>query len=250
MPERISLLFFGLLLTFYASMPASAQKTPLTPGKEDIQQAQEDAEVQPAPPPKSVINIEVKNDLLSVELADVDFGTAIRAVADKAGFKIEGSGDVFGRKLNAKFSDMEVERGVLRLLTLVRESNYMLYYDTKGMISKLEIFGITASRTPGNNSTQSLRSTPSFRQPVISPNVSEPRRPATIRLPQTRRIPPLVRRRPVVTRPVTIPSAQPALQTPDAAKPQSEEENGEGEETVDEIPYVAPQPGSSPSQVR
>lgn len=244
MSDRFSLLFLCLLLAFFAAMPASAQKTPQVPGPMAAPSSQEDQEPQPEPL-KSVLNVEIKNDLLSVELANIDFGAAIRAVADKAGFKIEGTGEVFSRKLNTRFTDIEVERGVLRLLTLVKESNYMLHYDTNGLISKLEIFGLGSGKTPSVTTRQPLRPTPALRQPAVSPDSPQTQRPAAISpVPQTRPLPPVARRRPVISRP--IPSSQPAAQPSGTAKPQPSEEDKEEEESVDEIPYVAPQPRPAP----
>jgi hypothetical protein len=247
MSDRFSLSFLCLLLAFFATMPASAQKTPPVPKPDTAPSSQEDQEPQPEPP-KSVLNVEVKNDLLSVELENVDFGTAIKAVAEKAGFKIEGTGEVFSRKLNTRFTDIEVERGVLRLLTLVKESNYMLHYDTKGLISKLEIFGIGSGKAPSITTRQPLRPAPALRQPAVSPDPPQTQRPATVSpMPQTRPMPPVVRRRPVPSRP--IPPSQPAAQSPISATPQAAEVGGEEEESVDEIPYVAPQPRLAPSPV-
>jgi len=249
MSDRFSLSFLCLGLAFFAAMPASAQKAPQVSKTEAAPSAQEDQAPQPEPP-KSVLNVEIKNDLLSVELENINFGAAIKAVADKAGFKIEGTGEVFSRKLNTRFTDIEVERGVLRLLTLVKESNFTLHYDIKGLISKLEIFGISTEKAPSAAAKQPLRPAPPVRQTSVSPNTPQVQRPATVspNMPQprqpsvspspvTRQSQPVVRRRPAPSRPIP---PQPAAQPSDAAKPQAAEEDEEEEESVDEIPYVAP----------
>ncbi len=247
MSDRFLLSFLCLLLAVFLAMPASAQKTPQAPKPEAAPAAQEGQEPQPEPP-KSVLHVEIKNDLLSVELANVDFRAAMKAVADKAGFKIEGTGEVFSRKLNTRFMDMEVERGVLRLLTLVKESNYMLHYDTKGMISKLEIFGIESGKAASvaTPTRQPLRPTT-----VLRPADSlQPQRPETVApVPRRRIIPPAPVRRPVMSRPVTTPS-QPAAQPSGAVKTPAAEEGNEEEEPVAEIPYVTPQPRLAPASVR
>lgn len=243
MSDRFSLSFLCLLVVFFAAMPASAQKAPQVPVPEAAPLAEEDHEQQPEPP-KSVLNVEIKNNLLSVELENVDFGTAILAVADKAGFKIEGTGEVFSRKINTRFTKIEVERGVIRLLTLVKESNYTLYYDSKGLISKLEIFGKGSGRAPSVTSRQPLSPTPALRQPAVTPDSPQPQRPATVSpIPQRQPMQPVVRRR----RP--LPS-QPAAQPATSARPQATEETEEYdeiEESVNEIPYVAPQPRFTPA---
>jgi len=245
MSERFLLSCLCLLLAVViAAMPVSAQKAPQAPKPQAALSSQEDPEPKPEPP-KSVLNIEIRNDLLSVELENVDFGAAIKAVGEKAGFKIEGRGEVFSRKLNTRFTDIEVERGVLRLLTLVKESNYMLHYDTRGLISKLEIFGIESGKAPSVASTarQPLRPTPALRQPA---DVPQTQRPVAAPFVPRRRIVPAVPGR--IPRPVapSLPAAQPS----GAPKTQTADENNGEEEPVAEIPYVTPQPGLAPAPAR
>jgi len=244
MADRFSLSVLCLLLVFFATVQAADQKAPQMPGSVSAPSVEESQETPPEPP-KSVLTVEIKNDLLSVELENVSFGTAIKAVADKAGFKIEGAGEVFNRKMNTRFSDIEVERGVLRLLSLVKETNYMLHYDTKGQINKLEIFGISSVSTPGAT-TRPTTPTPAFRRPAVSPVLPQTPRPSTVTpMPQPRRMPPVVRRRPVISRPTT--SSQPAAALPSGdVKPEPDDDNDADEEPVEVIPYVAPQPGTAP----
>ena len=225
MSDRFSLVFFCLLVVFFAAMPAAAQKAPKLQGTETVPSSQESQELKPEPP-KSVINVEIKDDLLSVELANVDFRAAISAVADKAGFKIEGTGEVFSRKLNTRFTDIEIERGVLRLLSLVQESNYMLYYDTKGLIITLKIFGIRSGKAPSVTTaqSQSLRTTSIFRRPAVSSDLPPNLRPKTVRFPETRRV-----RKPLPSEAISTSTPLPAAQPSDAAMPQTREQNDEEE---------------------
>ncbi|MBI5074592.1 MAG: hypothetical protein HZB62_05425 [Nitrospirae bacterium] len=253
MSDRFSLLFCCLLFIFFAALPVSAQKLPQAPKPEAAPSVQEDQEPKPEPPRK-VLNVEITNDLLSVELENVDFGAVIKAVADKAGFKIEGRGDVFNRKLNTRFTDIEVERGVLRLLTLVKESNYMLYYDTKGLISKLEILGIEsgkapAAAAPAATTRQPMRPPTVSRQPAVSTEPPQLQSPARVApTPRTRVLPPVPRRRPVISRPAS--PLRPAVQPSATPETPAAEENSEEEEPVSEIPYVAPQPRLAPAPVK
>ncbi|MBI5847364.1 MAG: hypothetical protein HZB31_05340 [Nitrospirae bacterium] len=247
MSDRISLSLLCLLLALAAVMPASAQKAPQAPKPEAAPSSQEDQEPQPEPP-KSVLKVEIKDDRLSLELENVDFGAAIKAIGDKAGFKIDGRGEVLSRKLNTKFTDMEIERGVLRLFTLVKENNYMLHYDTRGMISKVEIFGIEQGKAPGvaTSSKQPLRPAPALRQPAESAPIQ---RPVTVApVPRRRIVPALPERRPVISRPVT--PSQPTAQPSAAPKTQAADESNGDEEPVAEIPYVTPQPRLAPAPVR
>ncbi len=257
MPDRFSRSFFCLVLAFLAALPASAEESPQAIRPEATESSQQAQEAKPEEP-KSLLSVELQNDLLSVELKDVDFGSAIRAIADKAGFAIEGAGEVLSRKLNTRFTGVEVERGVLRLLSLVRENNYMLQYDAKGRISKLELLPSGAEVSSRVNAGQPSKPAPQVRRPESTPYPLQTERPAVVYpAPQTQPLQPALRRRPVRSRPV--PASQSAatqrIVTPppvlQPSEPMQTEEAPEGseneEETVSEIPYIAPQPRFAPA---
>lgn len=225
MPDRLAYQLLCLLFVLAAAVSAAAAQQ----HQADPDEADEEETAQPAEPepPKQVTNIEIKDHLLTVEIENTDFGTVIHTIADKANFKVQGSGTSFGKKLNTKFSDIEIERGVSRLLTLVKESNYLIHYDTKGDISTLEIY----ASAPGSPAVSGLRP-PTGVQPLVRPQLPsplQPPRPATIQ--------------PVpVRRPVPVP-ARPAAPQPGAVKPQvfPDNEDEEDDEEIEEIPYVPSQ---------
>jgi len=222
MPERVAYQLLCLLLVLAVAVPASAVKQSRAVTDEDVDEEEAAQSAEPAPS-KQVMHIEVKDNFLNVEVENVDFGSVIRSIADKAKFKIEGSGAVFGKKLNTKFSDIEIDRGVTRLLTLVKESNYMLHYDATGAISKLEIL----SATPGTG----IRP-PTGVQPIVRPQMPSPLQP-----PRPANIQPLPAQRPV---PVPV---RPAAPPPRPVRPQiTPDEDGEDDEDVEEIPHTSPQP--------
>jgi hypothetical protein len=88
-----------------------------------------------------VMNINVKGNLLSVKLLNAEFGAVLNDIAQKAGFQVDIGSDAYSKRLSTDFEDVEIERGILRLLTLIREKNYSIHYDSKGFLSKLEVFG-------------------------------------------------------------------------------------------------------------
>ena len=213
MPDRLTYHLLCLLIALAVGVSASAAQQPRgDPDEDDEEETAQPAEPEP---PKQVMHIEVKDNLLTVEIENMDFGTVMRTIAEKANFKVQGSGAVFGKKLNTKFSDIEIERGVSRLLTLVKESNYLIHYDTKGEISTLEIF----ASAPGSPAVSGLR------PPGVPPIV----RPATIQpVPVRRPLPVPVRQAPPQPRPI---------------RPQvfPDDEDDEDDEEIEEIPYVPSQ---------
>lgn len=208
-------------------------------------------EVQPQPEaPKQILNVKVENDLLSVELLDADFGTVINSIAEKSGFKVEMTADVAARKITTKFNEVEIERGVLRLLTLIKEKNYMSHYNTKGMLSKLEIYGSGPATTTKPSRPAAVR--PPVQRPVVTTPAPVVTSPSPAAAPPR---PPVPFVRPVPARPrfpQTTPRPQQQQvtkpQTPEApAQPDDEEdenvrdEDDESDVSATEIPYIAPQ---------
>ena len=249
MPDRLAYQLLCLLIVFSVAVSAAAAQHPLADPKDaDEKETAQSAEPEP---PKQVMNIEVKDQLLNVEIENMDFGTVIRTVADKANFKVQGSGAVFGKKLNTKFSDIEIERGVTRLLTLVKESNYMLYYDTTGAISKLEILSAASGKpvVSGIRSPTGVQPTPRHsrarardeeedeQERTRSVPVMRPQMPSPLQPPNPANIQPVPVRRPI---PVPV---RPATPPPSPAKPQviPNDEAEANDEEIEEIPYVPSQ---------
>lgn len=174
--KRMLILFLLLVLSLKGSY-ASAQTAAPAAGTEAASPA---APEQPAVP-QPLLYVDVVNGLLTVELVDVQFGDVIKEIAEKAGFKVEISGEVYGKKLNTRFSDIELERGLERLLILIREKNYLFHYDSRGAVAGIDIYGTglpvgaTKAQTPVRSPVQrqsppaTLLRSPSSARPVPTP---------------------------------------------------------------------------------
>jgi hypothetical protein len=117
-------------------------------------------QVQPQPQsemPKRESIVEVKDDKLSVDLADAEIGSVISEIAKKMNFQVEINREVYSKKVTTRFSGLDVGRGIKRLLTLAEEHNYLFRYDTSGKLSKVELLAETPS---------------SMRQPAVPPQTS------------------------------------------------------------------------------
>jgi hypothetical protein len=151
MPKLILITLLNSLMIMTGGGSAYAQKPP--------QNVQQDEVVERTAPqrevPKQIVNVALKNDLLSVDLVNASLGETLRSIAQKAGFSIEGNSRAFSQKMTTKFNDLEVDIGIIRLFSLVKESNYLINYDTKGSISKLKVYdsGAVGSTTLGSPPT-------------------------------------------------------------------------------------------------
>ncbi len=187
--------------------------------------------------------ISVQDNRLSVELFDAQFGTVIDSVAKQSGFSVVISSNIKQKKVSTKFQNIDLERGIIRLLKLVREKNYLIHYDAKGMVSKLEIYSGAAVSSVASQPAVSSR--PPVQRPArVSPASRRPTRsPAAVR-------PRVPRRR--VTRPrprVRPPQTENINEAPENRNREDVRGNLE-EEPVGVIPYVPPkqQPAFIPSK--
>ncbi len=224
MPKGGLLRRLSLLLMLFAAAPAQSQNLP--PQPPPVEGKSEPAQPEQPEPPMRILNIDVTDGRLSVELVNVDFGSAIREVGGKAGFVVQGAGEVFSRKLDTKFSNIEIERGVTRLLSLVNEKNYMLYYSPEGAITKLDIYSSVGSPSP-SPLQPSRPPFPSRPRPIARP--MRPQDPSGVVAPS---IPP---------RPIP-PPARPTAPPPRPVDPQASTEEQFSEDNAEAVPYVPPQP--------
>ena len=149
MPRIIPLALL-LSLLMLGGAPAHAQEPP-----EDAQEDTSEAEAVPQPEaPKQISTVIIDNNRLSVEFVDVSFGEILRSISQKAGFRLEGSSPAFNKKITTKFNDLDMDTGLLRLFSMVKESNYFISYNAKGAITELKMpspraFGMTSQPSYG-----------------------------------------------------------------------------------------------------
>jgi len=145
MPKLILITLLYSLIIITGGGSAYAQTPP-----QNTQLVTQTPEVAPPPEiPKQISTIIVENNSLSVEFVNVSFGEILQSIGKKAGFRVEGFSKVFNIKVTTKFNDLDIDSGIIRLFSLVKESNYLINYDTKGSISKLKVYDINIVGSPG-----------------------------------------------------------------------------------------------------
>ena len=172
---RLITLLYALIITIGGG-PAYAQKPP-----QNTQLVTPTPEAAPQPEvPKKISTVIVENNRLSVEFANISFGEILQSIGNKAGFKVEGFSKVLSTKVTTKFNDLDIDSGIIRLFSLVKESNYLINYDTKGSISKLKVYNISTVGGSGAASSSSIT-------PAASPTGESwsPSRPRSRRVSQT-----------------------------------------------------------------
>lgn len=98
--------------------------------------AAEESEIKP------VMLIDLIGNSLNVELENAPFGEVIADIANKAGFETAVAGGISRKTLTTRFSDTDLKRAILRLLSLIDQKTYFIHYDAKGEIRKIEVYGV------------------------------------------------------------------------------------------------------------
>lgn len=184
----------------------------------------------PAPSaPQARIEVEVKDDLLRVDLMDAEFGSVMRAIAAKTGIKVELEGDVGKRRLTTRFAGLELERGIGRLMTLIKEKNYTIRYDTKGRVSVVEVYGSEQPAAPAAGTAGRSEMPKQAPQPAM-PSA----------MPAVQKNPPLQRRLIPAPKPVSPRAEAPARPVRNGEKQDPDDSDYE-DEMAEELPYIPPQ---------
>lgn len=138
--------FVFLVIFLMPALAAYSQTEDIKPAAEDI-----GAET------KVQSYVDVKDSLLSVELYEAEFGGVMKEIAKKAGFEVSINSSVYGKKLSTSFKDLMMEKGILRLLTLIREKNYSIFYHPTGLIREVRISGGQTTVSPVSKKPVPLR---------------------------------------------------------------------------------------------
>lgn len=170
--------------------------------------------------------IKVLNNRLSVDLRDAEFGGVMKEIGDMAGFEVKISTAISNKTLSTSFSNMEMQRGINRLLTLISQKNYFIYYAPDNSISRIEVF--VPGKGPGKRSASEWR--PST-EPVPEPSTG-PGRP-TYSLPQKSPEPVPFRGRP------RMPRNRRSSEKPVVEKP-TMEKSAKEEPEQKKVPYIPP----------
>jgi hypothetical protein len=197
-----------------------------------------------APPPPEV---KVSNSRLSVKARDAEFGSIMKDIGKKAGFEVRVSSSVYGKKISTRFTNVDIERGINRLLALISQKTFFIHYGADGSINKVEVFSSAPAkkRRPGASRARPRRRPPR----AVRPNIP-PRRSLKERI-EEKPSPPFVQD------PVPVPGPEPDLgpnEDPGPPDVQMKEEkpppdfeqpepqvNEEGEKTAPaEVPYIPP----------
>jgi len=164
--------------------------------------------------------IDVTGDRLSVDITDTQIGKVLEEIGAQAGFEVVISKSIYDKKLSTSFKSIDMERGLVRLLRLVGETNYFVHYDSRGIISRLEVNA--GPEAPATKRTTPVKSTAPASRRGFRKNSSRD-----------------------VTKPITGPSATPfqppVRQLPSTAPDtQSTTEDTNQQEGVPGVPYVPP----------
>lgn len=86
-------------------------------------------------------SVKVNRGRLTIKANKATFGGIMDKIGQAAGFEVAISPDVAARTVTTEFSDIELERGIQRLMGLISHRNFFMFYGRDGNIKKIEIYG-------------------------------------------------------------------------------------------------------------
>jgi hypothetical protein len=162
--------------------------------------------------------------MLSVEAYNMRFGDILEEVGRQAGFETSISPEIASRELSTAFRDLEMQKGIQRLLSLISHRNYFIYYGPDDSITKIEVYETDQAGSIGKQPAKRMKVAP---KAIKSKRSSRRRAPA-----RTAR--PVVKRSPTPPRPAAPSRSTQVPQRTPAPPPE------EFEDDLD-IPYIVPQ---------
>jgi len=90
------------------------------------------------------ISVEIKDNRISLLAEQRAFREVFDALARKVHFDVKIPSELGAKRISIRFTDLDVDRAIVRLFSLVQEKNYKVKYDPSGKVVKVEV--ITAKR--------------------------------------------------------------------------------------------------------
>ncbi len=181
-----------------------------------------DALIANSVPPPLTEPVRVRSGMLSVKLEGALFGPTLQEIGRQAGFEAVITPEIAQKELSTTFRDMDLQKGLQRLLSLISHRNFFIYYGANDSITRIEVYGSGEVQKPGRRGKTYTPSTgPSKAQSRVS-------RPSTVKRPSV-----IQRKAPSST---SVQRVQPPVtEVPTEVTPETFKE-----EEYD-VPYIVPQ---------
>ena len=108
-----------------------------------------DAIIANSAPPPLTEPVRVRSGMLTVKLESAPFGPTLEEIGRQAGFEAVITPEVASKELSTTFRDMELQKGIQRLLSLISHRNFFIYYGANDSITRIEVYGTGAVQKPG-----------------------------------------------------------------------------------------------------
>ena len=143
-----------------------------------------DAIIANSVPPPLTEPVRVRSGMLSVKLESALFGPTLQEIGRQAGFEAVITPEIAQKELSTTFRDMDLQKGLQRLLSLISHRNFFIYYGADDTITRIEIYGSGEVRKPDRRGQTYTPSTgPSRRQPKVRRPSSRTVTPASVQRP-------------------------------------------------------------------
>jgi hypothetical protein len=119
------------------------------------------------------LDVRIRDASLSVDAHQAELGRIIDEISKQADFELSMSPELRSRKLSVTFKEVDIEKGIRRLLSLADLKSFIVEYAQDGSVNKLRVFKRSSAVAVAPNWTQQR---PAFRgQGTASPRYAPSR---------------------------------------------------------------------------
>jgi hypothetical protein len=114
------------------------------------------------------LELKIDNNLVYLKAKGVNLKELLTRLGEQAGFEVSVNSST--TTISSSIEGLPVEETIHRIMNMIQERNYNIFYNEKGDIKKLEVFSSLESTSSAPQQTPQKPGVPRFRRPVTPQN--------------------------------------------------------------------------------
>ncbi len=110
------------------------------------------------------LELKIDNKLVYLKAKGVNLKELLTKLGEQAGFEVSVNSST--TTISSSIEGLTVEETIHRIMNIIQERNYNIFYNEKGDIKKLEVFSSSESTPSAPQQTPQKPGVPRFRRPV------------------------------------------------------------------------------------
>lgn len=114
------------------------------------------------------LELKIDNNLVYLKAKGVNLKELLTRLGEQAGFEVSVNSST--TTISSSIEGLSVEETIHRIMNIIQERNYNIFYNEKGNIKKLEVFSSSESPSSAPHQTPQKPGVPRFRKTVTPQN--------------------------------------------------------------------------------